>query len=107
MGEFFLYPPIAFLIFLLIGYLIYKFSKLLRPKSNSNDEKLSTYACGENIQGRKLQHGYQFFYIAFFFTILHIVALVVATVPSGVIAVLGIAYIVVALITVLILLTDK
>lgn len=101
------YPPIAFFIFLIIGYLIYRLSKALRPKSTLEDGKLATYACGENIPGRKVKHGYHFFRFAFLFTILHIAVLIVATVPKGAIAMLGIAYLIVILLTVIVLLTEQ
>jgi NADH-quinone oxidoreductase subunit A len=106
MGQFLLYPPIAFLIFLLIGYLIYRLSRALGPKPSMAEGKLSTYACGENIPGRKVQYSYHLFHFAFFFTVLHVATLVIATVPSGSIALVGIVYLLIALITVVILLTD-
>jgi hypothetical protein len=106
MGQFLLYPPIAFLIFLLIGYLIYRLGKALGPKPTMAEGKLSAYACGEDIPGRKVQPGYHLFHFAFFFTVLHVAALVIATVPSGNIALVGIVYLLIALIAVVVLLTD-
>lgn len=106
MGQFLLYPPIAFLIFLLIGYLIYRLSRALGPRPTMAEGKLSAYACGEDIPGRKVQPGYHLFHFAFFFTVLHVAALVIATVPSGNIALLGIVYLLIALIAVVVLLTD-
>ena len=106
MGDVLLYPPIVFLIFIIIWYLVYRLGTAAGPKPSAQEGKLSTYACGEDIPGRKIRLGYHFFHIAFFFTILHVAALVIATVPSGGIAFVGIAYLVVALIAVVILLTD-
>jgi len=106
MGQFLLNPPIAFLIFLLIGYLIYRLSRALGPKPSVVEGKLSAYACGEDIPGRKVQPGYHLFHFAFFFTVLHVAALVIATVPSGSIALVGIVYLLIALIAVVVLLTD-
>ena len=106
MGQVLLYPPIAFLVFLLVGYLVYRLSKALGPKPNLVGGKLSTYACGEDIPGKKAQYSYHLFHFAFFFTVLHVAALVIATVPSGTIALVGIVYLLIALITVVILLTD-
>jgi hypothetical protein len=68
--------------------------------------KLSTYACGEDIPGKKVQYSYHLFHFAFFFTVLHVAALVIATVPSGSIAMVGIVYLLIALIAVVVLLTD-
>jgi len=106
MGQFLLYPPIAFLIFLIIGYLVYRLSRALGPKPSMEEGKLSTYACGEDIPGKKVQHSYHLFHFAFFFTVLHVAALVIATVPSGSIALIGIIYLLIALIAVVILLID-
>lgn len=107
MKEILLYPPISFVIFLIVGYFIYSFSKALRPKSTMGEEKLTTYACGENIPGRKVKHSYHFFRFAFFFTILHIAVLIIATVRSGLTALLGIAYLIVLLLVVVILLNEQ
>jgi hypothetical protein len=106
MGQVLLYPPIAFLIFLLVGYLIYRVSIALSPKPSLDKAKLSTYACGEDIPGRKVQHAYHLFHFAFFFTVLHVAALVIATVPGGNIALIGIVYLLIALVAVVVLLSD-
>jgi len=46
--------------------------------------KGKAYACGEDVKENRVQPDYsQFFPFAFFFTIMHVLALVVATVPSG------------------------
>ena len=106
MEQFFLYPPITFIIFLIVGYLVYRLSKVLGPKPSVEGGKLSTYACGEDIPGKKSQYSYHLFHFAFIFTILHVAALVVATVPSGTIALIGIIYLFIILITVVIILVD-
>jgi len=106
MGQFLLWPPIAFLIFMLLGYLIYRLSRAQAPKPSLEEGKLATYACGENIPGKKAQYGYHLFHFAFFFTVLHVAAQVITTVPSGSIAMLGVFYLLVALVAVVILLTD-
>lgn len=106
MGSILLLPPIAFLIFLLVGYLMYKWGSVLGPRTKIEGGKLTTYACGEDIPGEKVQHSYHFFHFAFFFTVLHVGALVIATVPSGTIALLGISYLAIALIAVVVLLVD-
>ena len=107
MGQFLLYPPIAFLILLIVGYLIYRLSKALGPKPSPGKGKLSPYACGEDIPAEKGQYGYKLFHFAFFFTILHVAALVIATMPSGSIAIMGVVYLLVILVVVVILLTDR
>jgi hypothetical protein len=50
------------------------------------------YACGEDLPSHRMQPDYaQFFPFAFFFTIMHVVALIVGTVPSGDVKSFGIA----------------
>lgn len=99
--------PIAFIIFLFVAYLIYKVGGTLGVKKKVEGRKLDTYACGEDIPSRKEQHAYQFFRIAFFFTILHVAALIIVTVPRGTMALLGIIYLLIAIAAVVILLVDK
>ncbi len=85
--EILLAPPLAFLVFLAIFYLIYFLAGRMAPKLSAVGGKLKSYACGEDIPGSKLQFGYRlFFFIALFFTMMHVAALVVATLPSGPIA---------------------
>jgi hypothetical protein len=106
MSHVILWPPIAFIVLLLVGYLVYRLGAASGPKPVKQDGKLSSYACGEDIPGKKVQHGYHLFHFAFFFTVLHVAALVIATVPSGSIALVGIVYLVAALAAVAILLND-
>jgi NADH-quinone oxidoreductase subunit A len=82
-GELLLSPPIAFIVVLcVIVSLAYVLSKLaFRPK-NLPSGLTKEYACGEEIPTHMIQPDYsQFFPFAFYFTILHVVALMVATVP--------------------------
>jgi NADH-quinone oxidoreductase subunit A len=91
--EILLSPPLAFLAFLAIFYIVYFLAGRLAPKLNAVGGKLKSYACGEDIPGSKLQFGYRlFFFIALFFTMMHVAALVVATLPSGPIAFFGLFY---------------
>lgn len=99
-------PPIAFLIFLGIFYLIYWLGSLMAPKFHKTPGKVSTYVCGEDIPGTKVQFGYRlFFYVALFFTMMHVATLVVATVPKGTVALLGIFYLAMIFLSVLALIT--
>ncbi len=46
--------------------------------------KGEAYACGEDVKNHRVRPEYTgFFSFAFFFTIMHVVALVVATMPTG------------------------
>jgi hypothetical protein len=88
-------PPVGFLVFLAIGFLIYLLGGRMAPKLKREGGKLATYACGEDMPGVKLQFGYRlFFFIALFFTMMHVAALVIATIPGGKIVFFGIIYLV-------------
>lgn len=77
-------PPVTFLIFLGLSYLLSIFSKRLAAKGVDSPRKTNSYACGEDMPENQGQPEYsQFFHFAFFFTIMHVVVLIVATDPSG------------------------
>jgi len=106
--DFLISPPVAFLVFLVIGYLIYVLGGRLAPKLKKQGGKLATYACGEDLPGVKLQFGYRlFFFIALFFTMMHVAALVIATLPSGKIVFFGIIYLVMIFLSIMALITRE
>jgi NADH:ubiquinone oxidoreductase subunit 3 (subunit A) len=86
-------PPFAFLILTLTAGLLMYLSKYLAlgsPKPSEQSKK--AYSCGEQFSGHLIQPDYsQFFPFAFFFTILHVIALVIATVPTETIGVFAVA----------------
>src|ERR1700690_1017857 len=90
--EVLLAPPVAFalvltasfILFLLMGRVSY------RPQSG-NEANPKPYACGEEGQPLVRPDYGQIFPFAFFFTILHVVALVTTTVPDGSIGTLTMA----------------
>ncbi|MFA6609559.1 MAG: hypothetical protein WCT15_01775, partial [Candidatus Omnitrophota bacterium] len=64
-----------------------------KPKEDPADIGKS-YGCGEDIPDARIQPDYtQFFPFAFFFTILHVVALIVTTVPAETTSIFSIAVI--------------
>lgn len=85
MNSFLLLPPLAFIIFLLLSLGLSKVTSLVSAKGTECYGKTQAYACGEDVKLHKAQPDYsQFFPFAFFFTIMHVVALIIATVPSGI-----------------------
>ncbi|HOW85978.1 MAG TPA: hypothetical protein P5119_02330 [Candidatus Aminicenantes bacterium] len=77
-------PPLAFFVFLAAALGLYALGRGMAPKLTKTGGKLAAYACGENIPAAKVQFGYRlFFFIALFFTMMHVAVLVIATVPSG------------------------
>ena len=86
MSIFILLPPVAFLLLLLVAWIQYRSMAVLSAGETWPDSagKRKPYACGEDYQEHRVQPDYsQFFPFAFFFTIMHVLALVVATVPTG------------------------
>ena len=104
--DYLLSLPVAFLLFTGIAALIYLLGKRMAPKPNKAGGKLTSYACGEDIPGVKIQFGYRlFFFVALFFTIMHVAALMIATVPAGKIVWFAILYLAVIFLSIMALVT--
>lgn len=78
--EIITYPPVTFILSLVVvlffGWLI----KPFEPKVLHNPERSKTYACGEDFPAQKLSPSYEEFYpYAIFFTVLHVVVLMLMT----------------------------
>jgi len=85
MYKFLLTPPITFLMLLAIFFLFSFILKRVSAKGKDSQLKTTAYACGENMVENTGQPEYsQFFKFAFFFTIMHVVVLTVATDPMGI-----------------------
>lgn len=93
MNNWLLLPPLAFIVLLAVSLLLSLVSKSLAFRGGTSSAgKTKAYACGEDVECHRVQPDYsQFFPFAFFFTIMHVVALIVATVPAGTLKVTGIA----------------
>ena len=78
-------PPAAFLIVLMTIVVMSRIlSRLAFKHKGPIGDMEKSYACGEDMPTALIQPDYsEFFPFAFFFTILHIVALIIATVPKG------------------------
>jgi len=105
---FLLSPPVAFLFFLGAAFALYALGKGMAPRLTKVGGKLTTYACGEDIPGVKVQFGYRlFFFVALFFTMMHVAALVIATVPAGKIVFFALFYLVMIFLSVMALVTRR
>lgn len=94
-------PPLAFLLLLLVTWGLSKLAKRLSAKGVDTPGKFMSYACGQDVKTGRIQPNYiEFFPMAFFFTIMHVAALTLATVTADSIwlAILFIAVAVLALI---------
>ena len=77
-------PPLAFVIILLVSLLLSEITARLAYKRSIIGKALEeSYTGGEQVPTHRVQPDYgQFFPFAFFFTMLHVVTLIVATVPT-------------------------
>ena len=84
-NELLLSPPVAFILIMLAALLCaYVLSKLAMKPKKIPAGLTQEYSCGEDIKTHMIQPDYtQFFPFAFYFTILHVVALMIATVPMA------------------------
>jgi NADH-quinone oxidoreductase subunit A len=82
-SELLLSPPVAFIMVLFAALCFaYVLSKLAFKPKNVPAGLTKEYACGEELPTHMIQPDYsQFYPFAFYFTILHVVALMAATVP--------------------------
>jgi NADH:ubiquinone oxidoreductase subunit 3 (subunit A) len=83
-GSLVLFPLVAFAIVLAASVLLYVALGALRAgKRQKGARGLGPYACGEELPTHMIQPDYgQFYPFAFFFTVLHVVALIATTVPA-------------------------
>lgn len=109
MKNWLLFPPIAFGVILVFGIILSLLSSKLAARSTSHPKgKIKPYACGEDIDTHRMQPDYSYFFPFAFFTIMHVAALLIATVPSGIMSCCGIAALyVIAIITALFILYRK
>ncbi|MDO4581039.1 MAG: hypothetical protein Q4B96_00435 [Bacillota bacterium] len=77
-------PPITFIILIILGVALSAGVKTLAAHGIAGERKLESYACGQRNVEHSVSPDYgQFFPYAFFFTIMHVLVLVVATAPVG------------------------
>ena len=86
-------PPVAFSVFLLVGLFLLWLGGKLAAQGHAHANKRQQYACGEPVPAARVQPDYAaFFPFALFFTIIHVTALIMATLPVGNIALMGVLY---------------
>ncbi len=83
MSKLIFMPPICFMIVLaIVAILAAALSRISFKPKNSAADIGTSYACGEDVKTHLMQPDYsQFFPFAFLFTVLHVVALTIATIP--------------------------
>ncbi len=84
MTNFLLSPPITVLLLVFVGLGLSYFSATLAAPGKQSDRKLEAYSCGQRHVTHNVSPDYgQFFPFAFFFTIMHVLVLIVTTAPHG------------------------
>lgn len=95
MAHWLLSPPLAFIIILASGIVMFFVAARFAFRNPKPDEGATkAYACGEEPMHSHIQPDYSnFFHFAFYFTILHVVALFISTAPTDSITSLSVAII--------------
>jgi NADH:ubiquinone oxidoreductase subunit 3 (subunit A) len=85
MGEQIWSSPLAVVVaFAVVASALYRLGGILAPKGEESPGKRQPYACGEDIAPAEIQMSYQgFFHLALMFSVLHMSALVISTLPAG------------------------
>lgn len=100
-------PPAAFIILIVFFKLLSLLTDAVSYKNPNNPKgKTKAYACGEDVKNHRVKPNYaEFFPIAFFFTIMHVITLMIATSPKYITNSLGVAvlFIIVAYLSILII----
>jgi len=102
-NDWLLFPPISFLLILAVIGILALLAKTLAARGVYSAGKGEPYACGQDVATGRIQPNYEEFYpFAFFFTIMHVAALIVCTVPSGAVW-LAVPFLAVAVLAIIIL----
>ncbi len=96
-------PFVIFGIAVAVGYVLFLWSRTIAPASVGSVNKNMPYVGGEPAEAQNYQPGYQFFYVALFFTLVHVAALVLATMPTGLLPWASLGYLGVVAVAVMIL----
>lgn len=83
--DFIFWMPVQFVIFLMVGFLLYKFGEAVAPPLTDVWNKLRSYACGDTThypELSKIEANFHLFDIAVFFTIIDLCILMLATINA-------------------------
>lgn len=76
-------PFLLFALTMLVVGVIVRWARRMAPAPPVTGDKTMPYVGGEPFKAALYRPGYEFFTVALFFTLLHVAALVLATVPRG------------------------
>ncbi len=83
MKNILLSPPVVMLMYLGLGYGLYRLGRALAAHGEDHPGKEEPYACGEDLRPAPIKLAYHsFFRLALMFSVLHIATLTVSTLPG-------------------------
>lgn len=103
--SYFISTPVIFIVFLLLLTLLSIVLKRKADKTPAGKHSVDPYACGQSTDAVSQYVNPNFkrmFYLAFFFTVMHVLVMIVATAPKGH-TLMPVAYICVGILAMLIL----
>jgi NADH:ubiquinone oxidoreductase subunit 3 (subunit A) len=65
------------------GYLLYAWARRIAPPFTPYGDRTMPYVGGEACKAQAYRPGYDFFYVALFFTVVHVAVLIIAVTPPG------------------------
>ena len=94
MREILLSPPVVMLAYLAMGFGIYLLARAWAARGEDYPGKHQPYACGEDLRPAPIKLAYHsFFRLALMFSVLHLAALTVSTLPGrGLFQPMGLVY---------------
>lgn len=109
MREILLSPPVVMLVYLGVGYGLYRVGRSLAAHGEDHPGKHQPYACGEDLRSAPIKLAYHsFFRLALMFSVLHLAALTVSTLPGrGLFQPLGLVYLAGIAVSVLVLIEEE
>ncbi|MCL2631959.1 MAG: NADH-quinone oxidoreductase subunit A [Coriobacteriia bacterium] len=97
LNDLLLTPPVVFVLLLVVVGVVSLAARALQTRSNPTGSKGDPYACGQEVATGRFQPGYDFFHIAFAFTILEVTALLIGTVTANAIWLIAIIFAIIVL----------
>ena len=96
-------PFVLYAIAMGIGLLVYLWARSIAPRPGDAGDKRMPYVGGEAWEAQAYQPSYGFFYVAIFFTLAHVAALVIATAPPSASLYATLSYLVIIAVAVMVL----
>lgn len=101
-------PPAVLLVYMGLGYGLYRLGRAFAAQGEDHPGKEEPYACGEDLRPAPIKLSYHsFFRLALMFSVLHLATLTVSTLPGrGLFRAAGLLYLVGIAISVVVLIRE-